>query len=124
MNKNLKEVQGYSFKFVIELDQAMTHLKKGKLIDSSSLDKQERHESLNGGVSGNNETLKDGSSSSSNSGLLMNGDEGKIGEEGEGEGDLLSAVEIVMDEIGGALWRGAYARRDEVDVDHVMPLAE
>ena len=73
VNKYLKEVQGYSFKYVIELDQALTHMKGADALTPATADEK-----------------------------------------------LLQA----KDDIGGALWRNTYMRRDEIEVDHVLELAE
>ena len=82
VNKYLKEVQGYSFKYVIELDQAVSLLKKttGKpTVGDSQLP----------------------SSASEEDKLLL-----------------------VKDEIAGALWRSAFMRRDEIEVEHVLEMAD
>jgi cytochrome b pre-mRNA-processing protein 3 len=73
VNKYLKEVQGYSFKYVIELDQALTHMKGADALTPAAADEK----------------------------LLL-----------------------TKDDIGGALWRNAYMRRDEIEVDHVLEMAE
>ena len=59
VNKNLKDVQGYSFKCMLELDHALTRPSEDEIVDT----------------------------------------------------------------IGGTLWRFVYMRRNEVDVDHVLELA-
>ena len=80
VNKYLKEVQGYSFKYVIELDQAVSLLKK------TSTEK----------------TVGD---------IVIPTSE---------EDKLL----LVKDEIAGALWRSAFMRRDEIEVEHVLEMAD
>jgi hypothetical protein len=36
----------------------------------------------------------------------------------------IESEDVVLDEMGGTLWRLAYMRRDEIEVDHVLELAK
>ena len=84
VNKYLKEVQGYSFKYVIELDQAVSLLKTDK--------KTVGKPTVGGDIQ------------------LPTSEEDKL--------------LLVKDEIAGALWRSAFMRRDEIEVEHVLEMAD
>lgn len=93
LNKYLKEVQSYSFRTCVELDQSLdqlnlplTELNAKKLKDLQELE-------------------PDASLTTLQSQMFKN------------------TEEAVVDSLAGALWRGVYLRREDIDEDIVLSLA-
>lgn len=93
LNKYLKEVQAYSFRTCVELDQSLDQLKLSleelnakKLKDLRELEPQASEDALQMQMFKNSE-------------------------------------EAVVDSFAGALWRGLYLRREDVDEELVLSLA-
>ena len=104
LNKYLKEVQSYSFRTCVEFDQALKH-------------KEQSLESLNA------QKLKELQE--------IAAEEQKQVELQQTVGNAMdfsqqlfqSPEEAVIDGLAGALWRGVYLRREDVDEELVLSIA-
>ncbi len=99
VNKYLKEVQSYSFRFCVELDH---------ILDRSLKLKGDTDNSNKMKVKGGTTTTSTPPSSSTLSSDLVEADE----------------EEQILDDIGGALWRLLYLKREDLDLEHIMELVK
>lgn len=119
MNKYLEQVQGYSFKTCLELDVAISLLgnKPAAVATASATD-----EAVKNHLAQQQDSSKDLGPDVTATGTATAPSTTATLEEDEDED--IDVEQVVLDEIGGLLWRMLYLRRNEIEVDHVLELSK